>query len=251
MSLLDAVLKGDASGVEIALESGDSLEKRDADDSTMIHTAVEKGHEADINAKNKAGQTPLSIAATSGRLGVVSILLEAEAPVDVADEENDPLWHAVNSSHTEVVRMLLNHKAFPDIHSGSRPTPLCVASARGKVDIVRLLPEGAKTEVANRKQLGSLLYAAAAGHGDVVCELLKHKANVDMRNTRGQTALSSRHLAASWTLRRFCWKLAPKLICRMPNREPLCGMHVLADKPIPFTFFSSTRQTPTFTAWKD
>lgn len=56
----------------------------------MIHTAVEKGHEADINAKNKAGQTPLSIAATSGRLGVVSILLEAEAPVDVADEENDP-----------------------------------------------------------------------------------------------------------------------------------------------------------------
>ncbi|WP_265033965.1 ankyrin repeat domain-containing protein [Wolbachia endosymbiont (group A) of Sicus ferrugineus] len=71
---------------------------------------IQKG--ADVNAKDKDGNTPLHLAAMKGKIDVVKILLEYNADVNTKNNEGrTALYYAANNNHQELVELLLAHGA--------------------------------------------------------------------------------------------------------------------------------------------
>lgn len=64
-----------------------------------------------VNVADEEGMTPLLYAAEAGELSTLTWLLEHEADVDATDNQGcGALFHAINNTHAEIVRELLNWK---------------------------------------------------------------------------------------------------------------------------------------------
>ena len=90
------------------------------------------------------GFTALHVASYFGHANVVSLLLKNDADVDkVAMNGSDltALQSAVASTHTEVVKILLDYKPNVNVRMLGGFTPLMSASAMGASEIISLLLE--------------------------------------------------------------------------------------------------------------
>ena len=114
--------------------------------STRVRELIASG--ADVNRRHKCGNTPLSEAASHGRVDVVSALLEAGADPGVyADDGSGPLHWAANNGHLSVVEMLLAAGASPNASRDSGQSSLAAAISKGHAAIVTmLLAAGASTD---------------------------------------------------------------------------------------------------------
>jgi hypothetical protein len=143
-SLWDAVQRGDAGAVRTLLDAGAAVNEPNADGFTPLLLAAFEGHEeaarilvakgADVNARvsvsvaslNREGieigdrrtevsATPLVAAAFRGHRGMVELLLEAGADVNLeAADHTTPLGAALNAGQEEIARYLLAHDADID-----------------------------------------------------------------------------------------------------------------------------------------
>ena len=126
-ALSDAARKGDAAAVRQLLDEG-----------------------VDVNTKFRYNRTALSFAADRGHADVVKLLLDRGADVAVKDTFYGATalsWAVMPAmerkpSHTEVVRLLLEHGGFPADHLSD----MLAAATRAKLpDVVALLEKaGAK-----------------------------------------------------------------------------------------------------------
>ena len=103
-------------------------------------------HNADPNALDHQGYTPLHIALMYGHLDMVRLLLELDVDVNTwAKGSTMPLHRASEWGQLEVARMLLEHDADVKAEDDEGNTALQLASEYGRCEIVRLLSEhGAK-----------------------------------------------------------------------------------------------------------
>jgi len=95
------------------------------------------------------------------------------------------LWVASEKGHTNIVRVLLEHEADPNIHNEDCYGSLLIeATSRHHTDIVRLLLEhGADVNAHDKDTCAtSLVYASKFGHTDIVIVLLEHGANPNIQN---------------------------------------------------------------------
>jgi hypothetical protein len=109
-------------------------------------------HGADARAKTDAGLTALHRAAFHGDARLVKLLLDAGAPVNVADDRAfTPLMMAVNSwrKNPDVVRMLLDRGADPQAKDASGRTVSQWAATGANRKIIGLLPPPATAEPVN------------------------------------------------------------------------------------------------------
>jgi ankyrin repeat protein len=151
------------------------------------------GAGVDVNATH-AAMTPL-LAATRdswhGRPEAVMTLLANGADPRAADADgNTPLHHAARSSDPGVVALLLDAAAEVDVLNAENVTPLGMACAAGNWRLARfLLERGARAEPAGATP--ALLAAAGSEEDDAagVQLLLKYKAKVDARDVHGRSAL--------------------------------------------------------------
>eukprot|EP00095_Tigriopus_kingsejongensis_P007825 maker-scaffold204_size260821-snap-gene-1.42 protein:Tk07825 transcript:maker-scaffold204_size260821-snap-gene-1.42-mRNA-1 annotation:"transient receptor potential channel pyrexia" len=183
------------------------------------------------NVTDSLGRSCLHLAAITGCVGVMKLLLEAGVKVDCFDKHQlaTPLFCAAVAENSEGLKVLLKHGAninaglheygLSALHCAVRAnnvenvqtllglgavpnsvqlfseTPLHTAASMGYEECAKLLIDhGACLEVlVGSMKMTALHLAAQDGNTESVQYLIQGGANVDARNARGQSAL---HLAA-------------------------------------------------------
>ncbi|KAF1964449.1 ankyrin, partial [Bimuria novae-zelandiae CBS 107.79] len=104
-----------------------------------------------------------------------------------------PLHDAAIRGHAEIVKMLLDAGTDPSAHNSAGEggyTALHYTSTRRERECVRLLlAHGADIDAKTSASWTSLMEACHHGHGEVVGILLRARANVEMEDVEGRTAL--------------------------------------------------------------
>jgi len=147
---------------------------------------------SDIEHRNKAGCTPLMLAAREGHYDTTKLLLETNAHVNVPSGSNDdtPLTLSCWKGHSTVVELLIEHKSDVDHQTKTGCTPLMEATREGhKKDAEILLNHGADVELPDNYGQSPLFMACWKGHYDVADLLLERNANRDCRTKTGITPL--------------------------------------------------------------
>jgi ankyrin repeat protein len=126
----------------------------------------------DLNIKSsRLGQNPLSSAASLNRVEIVKLLLNHGANPNIADSENDtPLMAACHHGNIEIVSMLL--AAGADVNAAETRygyTPLASAVQKGHIGIVRiLLDKGADPSIRLNNGFTPRDLAGARGYTEIV-----------------------------------------------------------------------------------
>ena len=205
-----ACLNGDlAKVIEIYNKQGTKVTScRDKDKNTPLHLACcsKKGgnkkeivhfliaNEADVNAMNVHGSTPLFIAVSNENVQATELLLQCRGiKVNQPVQGLTPLHAAVINQSSSLIKLLLNHKAInPNFGTTDGATPLHFAAMMGFIEEAKLLIEHPKVNV-NASQHDSIYsgatplhFAAMQGEAEIVDALLKtNRVRIECRLDRG------------------------------------------------------------------
>ncbi len=157
----------------------------DSDENTLLHhaamismeddTLVEflHKHGADLNKRNKSGNTPLHTASVCKNEGIIKQLIACGANVNLGNMQNrTPLFIACITNNIRLAQCLMVPRINPNIGDIKGNTPLHIACTLGNMSIVRLLitpPQGYtdhSISIAQKSKLGhsALFYACLKGH---------------------------------------------------------------------------------------
>lgn len=163
IDLHDAVLTGDLSLVQLAIDSG-----------------------ANINDPGKAEGTPLFTAVDKGNLKVVTLLLENGSDTEVPTKQGKltPLHRAASNNDAPMVRLLVAHGARINSQGFQKITPLHVAVSRNNLNAIRaLVDEGANVlDYWPTRGYPALHQAVFIGHLDATKLLLNLGADINQRS---------------------------------------------------------------------
>lgn len=180
------------------LSKGASIYTGMNDAGTALHFASEMGH------VNLVQYILYKFSQPSGREQFLSHLLP-ERQIDLASYINNKTYEGTSAlhkaswkGHVDIVKLLLNNGADPNILSRDNSTPLSEASYGGHTEIVKLLLEKeADVNIASNDGSTPLMGASHNGFIEIVKLLLDKDANVNATDDYGYTALynasSNRH----------------------------------------------------------
>ena len=189
--LVDAVKRDDSVAVRALLQRVD-VNTPDADSATALHWAVYRDDldtadalvraGAKVEAANRYGVTPLSLASVNGNARMIEILLKAGADVNAKLPEGETaLMTASRTENLAAVQVLLGHGA--DVNARERwrgQTAVMWAAAEGQAAVVQALVErGADIHARSNAGFTALLFAARQGQIEAVSTLLKAGADVN------------------------------------------------------------------------
>ncbi|XP_051889156.1 caskin-2-like isoform X2 [Pristis pectinata] len=123
---------------------------QDSDGFSALHHAALSGStelisllleaQAMVDIKDSNGMRPLHYAAWQGKVEPVRLLLRAGAAVNLASQDGQiPLHLAAQYGHYEVSEMLLQHQSNPCIINKAKKTPLDLACEFGRLKVAQLL----------------------------------------------------------------------------------------------------------------
>jgi len=191
----DVNTKGKGSGDETPLFA--AIRADNADNSDVAKFLIAKG--ADVNAKDKNGQTPLHEACEHGMRNMVELLIAEGADVNAKDNGGATPLHLMFYSgrcRMDVAELLIAKGANVNAKLTSGRwmglTPLHYAVESGHMKIVGLLiDKGADINTQKSDGETPLQEACKLGYKDMVELLVAKGADINAKDNKGQTALSS------------------------------------------------------------
>ncbi|XP_054708114.1 transient receptor potential cation channel subfamily A member 1 homolog [Uloborus diversus] len=180
-----AALKGYASIVEILLNNGAEIEKKNEHEQTPLHLAAKNGHvnvaqvfmnysKTIVSSEDENANTPLHLACLSGHYPMVSVLLNAGANINA---RNCYLWTALDCAASKGWKrctQILLHSGCPvNSLDKSKATPLHLAAREGHRGVVKLLlKSGANIAQLDKNGKNCLDLAIDRGHEEVAMKIL-------------------------------------------------------------------------------
>ena len=130
-------------------------------DNIKLVKKILKKSKQDIDAKSKAGISPLHIAVKNRDLEIVKILVENGADIDIQDNNGlTPLHYAIGQRRFKIVKYLIFHDADVNIKNIYGITPLHQAAFTGDMEIIEFLIN-AGADIAAKNYLGNTPYEIA------------------------------------------------------------------------------------------
>ena len=146
-----------------------------------------------LKPKNKFHSTLLCVAATCGFNNIVQLLLNAGADPDLQDSKGyTPLMSAIAYSIIPSIlgKILLESGADPNRTDAHGQSPLSLAVMRSNTKLVKLLLDGgAEPNVADNFGYTPLLWAGSDGRKELTNQLLQAGADPNITNNFGRTPL--------------------------------------------------------------
>ncbi|MCD4784455.1 MAG: ankyrin repeat domain-containing protein [Candidatus Eremiobacteraeota bacterium] len=190
----------------------DLAKKKLKDGSTLLHESVRSGSEfgvkminllvnmgADVNAKDKEGNTPLHLA---GDRAIAEILVKKKAKINLDGHHKwSALMKAASGGKVGIVEFLLDNGADMEHKATSGCTALIISAMEGKVEVVKILiSKGADLNVIS-KDIGiymdqnikeqskwtALHWAVYKGNKEVVVLLLENGADATIKDKYNRT----------------------------------------------------------------
>lgn len=177
-------------------ELADFSKKMTADDLPLIKDWIQHG--ASVNGTDEDGMTPLIYASRKNLVDIAKLLIENKANVNVKSKYNETaLYCAVISAKSfagttdiELTKLLLDNKADVAIAASVSFPILIQATFNGKKDIVKLLiAYKADLNVVDFQGKTALIRAISA-NPEIAEVLLKAGADVNIKDNEGISALS-------------------------------------------------------------
>ena len=157
----------------------------------IVELLLESG--ANVNHRNKAGNTPLLEACSQGHVEAVHMLLDRGAGIDTPTETtlDSALTWACTLGNEHIVELLLSKNTNVEHRTKDGCTALMFASLAGHVEVARMLfDDRAEINVESDSNKDSpLTFACWKGHQEVVELLLDRKADIEHRTKEGFTPL--------------------------------------------------------------
>ena len=158
-------------------------------DKVILQKLIDSG--ADLNHQGgysfEEETTPLLSAIVGGHLEIVRTLLDQGADPYQKTSFANVLAAAAKGGNLEVVKLFLDLKLPINVGSHSPLCPLGCAAEEGHLDVLKILIDSGGDINYNHGE--ALQRAAYHRHVEIVRELLSRKANVNLENQFGQTAL--------------------------------------------------------------
>jgi ankyrin repeat protein len=192
-NFFNAIRQGNAAAVEAFLNSGTSPDSTECGDCGLsalceassvgklevVKILLRKGATVDIKSQN--GSTALVYAVIRRHPDVASELLRAGA--DPNSDHGSPLFMALTNEDVEMIRLLLDSKANPNILDKNGSTPL-IRSLEGNTLPLLFKAKDNINETTIRK-----IQEQATVNLDIPKLLLEKRADVNLRDSYGATAL--------------------------------------------------------------
>ena len=199
--LIVAAYRGHKEMVRLLLAAGNiKVNVRQKDGATALYAASQFNHldvvgmligaGADVNLPFNDDITPLCLATHQGSIKLVQHLLQAPGvQVNQTDRLNaSALGHACRKGHKEVVELLLNNGADPNIGNDGGLSAIHAACYYGYAEIVELLLNNkARVNTVDKAGLAPVHLACLLGYREIVEMLLKKGADADMVAENGFT----------------------------------------------------------------
>jgi len=134
-------------------------------------------HGENINARNIRGHAPIHLATAKGNSGVVQLLLEYGADVNVvgADSGSTALHYAASLGYMDLCELLIRYGADTDAQTAKLETPLHLAISNGHRDVVALmLKYQARLNIRNKNGMTPLQQAENIKNPQIVTLIKQH-----------------------------------------------------------------------------
>ena len=161
---------------------------------------LENGHIAGERIPDD-GVTPLHIASYSGRIDLVTTLLNNKAEIDSTDniDKATPLIRAIQKGHHDIVETLLESGANPDTEMNDHWTPLLIAANAGEYNIVKtLIDNDVNIDCKLNNGANSLILASSIGNVKIVKLLIEKGIDINQQLDNGFNSLmiviSNKHI---------------------------------------------------------
>ncbi len=190
--------------MELLLHHGAKVDDLDGEGCDALFLAVDDGNEenleflakriANINRVGNFGVATINVACQNGYFESVKILLKYGADINhvVSANEFTPIFDAIESKNTDLIKYLIDNHADLSHLNAAGDSVLSYAVWFGNSEIVNiLLDRKADANHQTKKQMTPLMFLAMNNPANIsVAEaLLKHGADLNIKNDNGETAL--------------------------------------------------------------